>query len=169
MNKICKTIKEDYHINKASYKSVFIVLFFRVSKFFALHNNRLIQILGIPIRILYKLIIEFTMSVEIPDKLSVGERLRVYHGMGLVINDKTIIGNDVILRQNTTIGSKYNGGSCPVIGNNVVIGANVVIIGDIKIGNNCIIGAGSIVTKSFQANSIIVGNPAKILNKENNL
>ena len=50
-----------------------------------------------------------------------------------------------------------------MIGNNVNVGVNVTIIGDIKIGDNAIIGAGAIVTKSFPGDSIIAGNPAKII------
>jgi len=49
------------------------------------------------------------------------------------------------------------------IGNNVWFGANVVILPEVEIGNNCIVGAGSIVTKSFPDNSVIGGNPAKII------
>ncbi|MBC7401314.1 MAG: serine acetyltransferase, partial [Mucilaginibacter sp.] len=74
------------------------------------------------------------------------------------------------LRNSTTIGNKKQAdgtfGPAPRIGNNVDIGANVIIIGDIEIGDNVVIGAGSVVTKSIPANSVAVGNPAKILDKK---
>lgn len=54
-------------------------------------------------------------------------------------------------------------GKAPKIGDNVFIGANSVIIGDVTIGDNCFIGALTLVNKSFPANSIIVGSPAKLL------
>lgn len=148
---------------KKSIKSSFIYSFFKLSNYFAINNNKILRLIGIPIRILYKLIIEFIMSVEIPDKLRIGKNFNIYHGIGIVINTNCIIGDNVSIRQNTTLGSKYDGGPCPIIGNNVDIGCNVVIIGNITIGNNVIIGAGSIVTKNFSDNCVIAGNPAKII------
>lgn len=152
---------------KKSIKSSFIYSFFKLSNYFATNENKVLRLLGIPIRILYKLIIEFIMSIEIPDKLKVGKNFNIYHGIGVIINANCIIGDNVSIRQNTTLGSKYDDGPCPKIGNNVNIGCNTVIIGDIYIGDNVIIGAGSIVTKSFPDNCIIAGNPAKIIKELN--
>ncbi len=165
---ILDKLKDDFKANKSDVKSVFIVLFFRLSNYFACHRLRIIRFAGLPIRVLYRLIIEFIMSAEIPDRLSVGDRLRIFHGMGLVINIKSVIGNDVLIRHNTTIGSKRDDGLCPILEDGVDVGANVVIIGNITIGKNSIIGAGSVVTKSFPSNSILAGNPAKILSIRNN-
>ena len=64
-----------------------------------------------------------------------------------------------------SIGVKNDQSLPPVIGNNVSIGANSVIIGAIKIGNNSIIAAGSIVVKDVLKNSVVAGNPAKLINK----
>lgn len=69
------------------------------------------------------------------------------------------------MRQCTTIGNKKDGRNdlAPVIGDNVNVGANVVIIGNITIGNNVIIGAGSVVVHDVPDNSVVAGNPARVI------
>ena len=96
---------------------------------------------------------------------TVGYGLQILHlsGGGCVIVANRI-GNYFSVRQFTTIG-KANGDACPTIGNNVTLGANVTIIGDVKIGDNCIIGAGAVVVKDVPADSIVVGNPGKVISK----
>ncbi len=92
--------------------------------------------------------------------------LKIGHYGGIIVNENCKIGKNCSIRPFTVIGNKKNSvnNRCPVIGDNVTIGANVVIIGDIRIGNGVVIGAGAVVTKSIPANSIVVGNPAKIIN-----
>ncbi len=106
------------------------------------------------------------LGIDIPYNVKIGENFTIHHPIGIIINPDTVIGNNCEIRQNTTIGNKGFKGSdnnSPIIGNNVNIGANSVIIGPITIGDNIIIGAGSVVTKSFEGNCIIAGNPAKII------
>jgi len=137
------------------------VLFFRISHFFS--RSLLLRIIGLPVRIVFK-ILSILFSIDLSDKTRIGKNFKIDHGQGLVINYKTIIGDNVILRQNTTIGNKGQGDlKCPIIGNNVNIGANVVIIGNIEIGDNCIIGAGSVIIKNIPKNSIVVGNPGRVI------
>ena len=139
-------------------KSLFIITFFKISHFFS--SNWFLSLLGFPIRIMYKVIIRWVLSVDLPDTTNLGKGVVIYHGIGLVINERSVIGSNVILRHCTTIGNRKEGGACPIIQDNVNIGANVVIIGPVKIGSNSIIGAGSVVLKDVEPNSVYAGNPA---------
>lgn len=162
MTILFETTRNDWAKNRASAKSLFIVFFYRASSWFAQHPARSVRLLGVPVRVLYKLIVEFLLGCELPDKVRSGPGLAVFHGVGLVVNHATELGRDVTLRQNTTIGSKEAGGPAPVLGDNVSVGANVVIIGDIAIGSNTIIGAGAIVVESCEPNSVVYGRKAEV-------
>lgn len=121
-----------------------------------------LKYLGILFRPLYR-IYNIFLGVDIPWQTKVGNNLKISHPVGIVINENTIIGDNCIIRQNTTIGNKGYNNAAPKIGDNVQIGANCVIIGNIVIGDNVIIGAGSVVVKDIESNCIIAGNPAKII------
>lgn len=102
-------------------------------------------------------------GIEIHPGASIGKNLFIDHGMGVVIGQTTIIGDDVIIYQGVTLGGtgKENGKRHPNIGNNVIIGAGAKVLGNIKIGNNVKIGAGAVVLKNVKNNSTVVGVPAK--------
>lgn len=100
-------------------------------------------------------------------KSLIGENFVLPHPIGIVIGSGVTIGNNATIYQNVTLGQ--NNGKYPKLGNNVIIYPGSVIIGDVELGDNVIVGANSVVTHSFPENSIIAGNPAKIINyrKEN--
>ena len=111
----------------------------------------------------YRLIVTYGMGIEIPWRTRIGPGLRVYHGVGLVINDHTTLGRDVTLRQGVTIGHSKSGGGCPTVEDEVEFGANAIALGPITIGRGAIVGAGAVVTKDVPAGARVVGNPARIL------
>lgn len=102
-------------------------------------------------------------GISIPQGCKIGYGLLIHHGGPIVINWTTTIGDNVDLRQFTTIGES-NFTQTPKIGSYVSIGANVCIIGDVNIGSYVTIGAGSVVTKDIPDYATAAGNYAKVLN-----
>ena len=79
------------------------------------------------------------------------------HPYGIVISSSTIIGEDVVIGQQATIGNRNGSIEAPKIGNRVYIAAGAKVLGDITIGDDCIIGANAVVTKNIPPNVIVVG------------
>jgi len=104
-------------------------------------------------------------GIEIHPAARIGRRFFIDHGMGVVIGETTIIGDDVLLYQGVTLGGtgKEKGKRHPTIGNNVVIGTGAKILGNIRIGNHTKVGAGSVVIRSVPDNSTVVGVPARVV------
>jgi serine O-acetyltransferase len=107
-------------------------------------------------------------GIEIHPGAQIGRRLFIDHGMGVVIGETTIVGDDVTLYQGVTLGGtgKEHGKRHPTIGDKVVIGAGAKILGNIAIGENCRIGAGSVVLRDVPDNSTVVGVPGHIVFRE---
>ena len=158
-----KYIFQDWRNNNG--KGKLITIMFRLANLCTL--NRIYYLLGLPYLLLYRIIVEWLLGVEIPWRTRIGSNLAVFHGQALVIHPKTVIGFNCSLRHCTTLGSRemnskdFSGS--PVIGNNVHIGSNVCILGPVQIGNNVIIGSGAVIVKDVPSNCTVVGNPARIL------
>ncbi len=104
-------------------------------------------------------------GIEIHPGAEIGHRFFVDHGMGVVIGETTIIGDDVTLYQGVTLGGtgKETGKRHPTLRNRVVIGAGARVLGNIIIGENSRIGAGSVVLRDVPDNSTVVGVPGHIV------
>jgi serine O-acetyltransferase len=104
-------------------------------------------------------------GIEIHPGAQIGKRLFIDHGMGVVVGETTIIGDEVTIYQGVTLGGtgKEQGKRHPTIGNGVVIGAGSRVLGNIEIGHNSRIGAGSVVLRSVPDDSTVVGVPGHII------
>ena len=111
----------------------------------------------------------FWTGVEIHPGATLGRRLLIYHGMGVVIGETAIVGSDVTLYQGVTLGgtgsASDNGRKKrhPTLCDGVFVGNNANILGDITIGENSRVGAGSVVLMDVPPNSTVVGVPAHIV------
>jgi serine O-acetyltransferase len=107
-------------------------------------------------------------GIEIHPAAKIGRRLFIDHGMGVVIGETSIIGDDVTLYQGVTLGGtgKEHGKRHPTLEDNVVVGGGAKILGNIIVGKNCRIGAGSVVLRNVPDNSTVVGVPGHIVFRE---
>jgi len=112
-------------------------------------------------------IARFLTGIEIHPGAKIGRRVFIDHGMGLVIGETAVIGNNCLLYQGVTLGGtgKEQGKRHPTLGCNVTVGAGAKILGNIKIGSNARVGAATVVLKDVPVNSTVVGIPARIVSQ----
>lgn len=102
-------------------------------------------------------------GIEIHPGAKIGKRLVIDHGMGVVIGETSVIGDDCLIYHQVTLGGttfqpiKRH----PNLGNKVIVGAGAKILGPVTLHDGCRVGAASVVTKDVPAGAVVVGNPAK--------
>ena len=104
-------------------------------------------------------------GIEIHPGATIGRRLVIDHGTGIVIGETAEIGDDVLIYQGVTLGGtgKDVGKRHPTVGNNVMISAGAKVLGPFKIGDNSRIAAGAVVLHEVPPNSTVVGVPARVV------
>jgi len=109
----------------------------------------------------------FLTMIDIHPAAKFGRRVFIDHGVGVVIGETAVIGDDVLIYQQVTLGgvSTNKGKRHPTIGNNVVIGAGSKVLGNITIGDNSKVGANSVVIKDVPPDSTAIGIPARVLKR----
>lgn len=127
---------------------------------------------NLPLKLLLALIkhrLTKKYGFQIPTKTKIGPGFYIGHFGTIVINENAIIGTNCNITHNVTIGRANRGDKkgAPILGDKVWIGTGCVIVGKIKIGNNVLIAPNSFVNIDVPDNSIVIGNPAKIIKKEN--
>jgi serine O-acetyltransferase len=126
----------------------------------ALHHNGL----EVPARFLSH-IGRFITGIEIHPGAEIGEKFFIDHGMGVVIGETAVIGDNVHLFQGVTLGgtSTRRAKRHPTLRDNVVVGAGAKVIGDVTVGENAKIGAGSVVVTNVPPNATVVGVPGHVV------
>ena len=119
--------------------------------------------LRLPARLLSQLTRSLT-GIEIHPGAQLGRRLFIDHGMGVVIGETAVVGDDVVLFHGATLGGKAmrRGKRHPTLGDHVVVGAGAKILGPVWIGDGAQIGANAVVVKDVPAHAVAVGVPAVI-------
>ncbi len=110
-------------------------------------------------------------GVEIHPGAQIGRRFFIDHGMGVVIGETAIVGDDVTLYQGVTLGgTSWNKGKRhPTLGNNVVVGAGAKVLGPFDVGDNAKIGSNAVVTKAVPKGATVVGIPGRVIVRDDRL
>ena len=140
------------------YPGVRAIRMYRRAHFFYTHKMYLIA------RYISQKAVRLT-GIEIHPGATIGRRLVIDHGTGVVIGETAEIGDDVLIYQGVTLGGtgKDTGKRHPTIGNNVMISSGAKVLGPFKVGDNARIAAGAVVLEEVPANATVVGVPARVV------
>ncbi len=107
--------------------------------------------------------VRFATGVEIHPAATLGRRVFIDHGMGVVIGETAEVGDDVSMYHGVTLGGDDPNPvkRHPTIGDDVLLGANATLIGDIEVGDGARVGAGAVVIDDVPADTTVAGNPAR--------
>ncbi|HRW38147.1 MAG TPA: serine acetyltransferase [Aquihabitans sp.] len=154
-------LRADVAANRHDPKGLLLVVAYRLASS-ARHAGRRsvpMRLAAIPIQVAYRVIVEWTLGVELPPQVVAGPGLRIRHGQGLVVNTGTVLGANVMLRHNVTIGNIRRGPgdttACPVIGDGVELGAGAVVVGPVRVGAGALVGANAVVSHDIPAGAVV--------------
>jgi len=167
-------IKEDFSIPKQNDPALHsnFELFFNYPGIWAIVNYRIAnRLYKNGFKFLGRALCGFNQiftNIDIHPACTIGRRVFIDHGFGVVIGETTIIKNDVLIYQGVTLGgvSLSHGKRHPTINSHVVIGSGAKILGDITIDEYSKIGANSVVVRDVPAHSTAVGVPARVIKRK---
>lgn len=142
------------------YPGVKAIRMYRRAHWFYLHDMKFIA------RFISQRAVRKT-GIEIHPGATIGRRLVIDHGTGIVIGETAEIGDDVLIYQGVTLGGtgKDTGKRHPTIGNNVMISSGAKVLGPFKVGDNSRIAAGAVVLEEVPPDCTVVGVPARIVRR----
>lgn len=107
----------------------------------------------------------FLTQIEIHPGATLGARLFIDHGSGVVIGETTVIGDDVTIYHGATLGGNTldPGKRHPTIGDRIVVGSGAKVLGDITVGSDSRIGANAVLLRSVADHSVVVGVPGQVI------
>ncbi|MDF3303402.1 serine acetyltransferase [Rhodococcus sp. T2V] len=155
-------MRYEWQCNRGYFKSQTVVTLFRFAQYLRNGPSIISKTIYPPFYVFYKIVVEWVIGIELPPSTRVGRGLRIRHGIGIVVNPRAIIGEDVTIRQNVTIGNRHRDDDCPKIGNNVELGAGAILIGAITVGSNAKIGAGAVVVFDVPESGVTIPARAKL-------
>ncbi|MFD2886131.1 serine O-acetyltransferase [Chitinophaga cymbidii] len=118
---------------------------------------------------LLTLLIFLLYNSKVPATARIGKgSLLGYGGIGVVIHDRAVIGEGVMIGPNVTIGGRSGHHEVPVIGDHVEISTGAKVLGPVRIGNHVIIGANAVVIKDVPDHAVVAGVPARIIRIQQN-
>lgn len=143
------------------YPGIKAVIFHRAAHFFYVHNRKFAA----------RLISQFSRfctGIEIHPGAVIGKGLFIDHGMGVIIGETAVIGDNCTIYQGVTLGGtgKEKGKRHPTLGDNVMVGSGAKVLGPFTVGDNSKIAAGAVVLSQVPPNSTCVGVPARIVKRE---
>jgi serine O-acetyltransferase len=146
------------HLVQASYRYTKL---YRKANFHKRNGNK-IRHLYYKIRLLKS---SYKYGYQINENATIGYGLYLGHRGTIIVNKDAVLGNNVNLQAGVTIGQENRGKriGAPTIGNKVWIGGNAVVVGNITIGDNVLIAPNAYVNFDVPSDSIVIGNPAKIM------
>lgn len=155
---LCKTFLHEYF----RHESFHYTFWLRIGFLLVQHKgNIFVKILRCIVYIIH-LRNSHRLGIQIPLGTKIGKGLKFGHYSNIVIAAGAVIGDNCTLHNGVTIGRTFSKeGGTPIIGNHVIIFPNSSVVGKVCIGDGCIIASNTVVTKDFEANTLLCGSPAQ--------
>src|SRR4051794_30948119 len=110
MSQLLETIRRDARANKGDGRSVFVMTAFRVVTWLA-ERGGAVRLLTTPLRVLYRVVVIYILTIDLPLGTKIGPGFRILHGFGMVVNYGSVIGEDCTIKHGCTLGVRSGSGA----------------------------------------------------------